>query len=194
MRVAITGSIGSGKSEMGKILKKLGYTVIDTDELAGQLLEKGQDVYGIVIEFFGDKITDEQGNIRRDLLADRIFAHPDEKEELENMIHPRIWEEVERIHQQHVSEKVVFTEVPLLFETNSQSRFDKSVVVIAEKNTAIERLMNERNFKHEQAERRWNTQMDIQEKMSLADDVIFNNSDINDFVIEINRYLIKLLK
>jgi len=194
MRVAITGSIGSGKSEMGRTLRKMGYTVIDSDILASDLLEKNQVVYGLVIELFGDKITDEQGNIRRDLLADRIFVHPDEKEKLENMMHPRIWEEVERIHQQHDSENIIFTEVPLLFETNSQNRFDKSVVVIAEKNIAIERLMKERNFKHEQAERRWNNQMDIQEKMGLADDVIFNNSDINDFVIEINRYLIKLLK
>jgi len=194
MRVAITGSIGSGKSEMGRILRNIGYTVIDSDVLAGDLLEKGQVVHGLVIELFGDKITDELGNIRRDLLADRIFVHPDEKEKLENMMHPRIWEEVERLHQQHVSEKVIFTEVPLLFETNSQSRFDKNVVVIAEKNIAIDRLMKERNFNYEQAERRWNTQMDIQEKMGLADDVIFNNSDINDFVIEINRYLNKLLK
>lgn len=194
MRVAITGSIGSGKSEMGRILRSRGYTVIDSDVLAGDLLEKGQVVYGLIIELFGDKITDEQGNIRRDFLADRIFVHPDEKEKLENMMHPRIWEEVERIHQQHASEEIIFTEVPLLFETNSQNRFDKSVVVIAEKNIAIERLMKERNFNYEQAERRWNTQMDIQEKMSLADDVIFNNSDINDFVIEINRYLNKLLK
>jgi len=194
MRVAITGSIGSGKSEMGRILRNIGYTVIDSDVLAGDLLEKGQVVHGLVIELFGDKITDELGNIRRDLLADRIFVHPDEKEKLENMMHPRIWEEVERLHQQHVSEKVIFTEVPLLFETNSQSRFDKSVVVIVEKNIAIDRLMKERNFNYEQAERRWNTQMDIQEKMGLADDVIFNNSDINDFVIEINRYLNKLLK
>ncbi len=194
MRVAITGSIGSGKSVMGRILRSMGYTVIDTDEIAGQLLEKGQAVYGMIIDLYGDKITDDQGNIRRDLLADRIFLHREEKEKLENMMHPRIWEEVEKVYQKHASEEIVFTEVPLLFETHSQSNFDKSVVVIAEKHIAIERLIKNRNFSYEQAERRWNNQMDIQDKINLADDVIFNNSDLSDFTIEIDRYLNKLLK
>jgi dephospho-CoA kinase len=192
MRIAITGSIGSGKSEVGKILFNLGYPVIDTDVLAAEVLQRGSIVYGLLVEEFGDEILDSQGNVSKPFLANLIFTNPHEKERIEAMMHPEIWRKVEMNCAKYQDDELVFVEVPLLFETNTQGLFDRTVVVLAEQEIAIERLMTYRKIDRDEAYRRWETQMDPAMKMELADDVIFNNTSMDELEICVKEYAKKL--
>jgi dephospho-CoA kinase len=192
MNIAITGSIGSGKSEMGRFLGLLGYPVIDTDKLAAEVLRRGSEVYSLLVEDYGDRILDEDGDIDRKTLADILFTDENEKSKIEGWMHPAIWGLLDERYLDYPEEKFIFVEVPLLFETNSQSRFDRSVLVLTDQEIAIERLMAYRNIDREEAYRRWRNQMDPELKKELADDILFNNGNLDDLRKQIESYMMKL--
>ena len=194
MRIAITGSIGSGKSEVGKILAKLGYPVIDTDVLAAEVLQRGSVVYEMLVKEYGEEILASDNSINKPFLANLIFTDSQAKDKVEGWMHPEIWRSVELICAQYQNNELVFVEVPLLFETNSQGLFDRSVVVLAKQDIALQRLIDYREIKHAEAYRRWAKQMDPALKMELADDVIFNNAGIDELEIRVQDYAKKLEK
>lgn len=192
MRIAITGSIGSGKSEVGKILAKLGYPVIDTDVLAAEVLQRGSVVYEMLVKEYGEEILASDKSINKPFLANLIFTDSHAKDKVEGLMHPEIWRSVELICAQYQNNELVFVEVPLLFETNSQGLFDRSVVVLAKQDIALQRLIDYRKIKRSEASRRWAQQMDPALKMELADDVIFNNTGIDELEILVKDYVKKL--
>lgn len=192
MRIAITGSIGSGKSEVGKILTKLGYPVIDTDVLAAEVLQRGSVVYEMLVKEYGEEILASDNSINKSFLANLIFTDSHAKDKVERLMHPEIWRSVELICAHYQNNELVFVEVPLLFETNSQRLFDRSVVVLAKPDIALQRLIDYREIKRSEAYRRWAQQMDPALKMELADDVIFNNASIDELEIRVKDYVKKL--
>ena len=192
MRIAITGSIGSGKSEVGKILTKLGYPVIDTDVLAAEVLQRGSVVYEMLVKEYGEEILASDNSISKSFLANLIFTDSHAKDKVERLMHPEIWRSVELICAHYQNNELVFVEVPLLFETNSQRLFDRSVVVLAKPDIALQRLIDYREIKRSEAYRRWAQQMDPALKMELADDVIFNNASIDELEIRVKDYVKKL--
>ena len=107
-------------------------------------------------------------------------------------MHPAIWVLVERLCANFEDEKLVFVEVPLLFETNSQGRFDRSLLAITDPEIALERLMKHRKIDRDEAFRRWKNQMDPALKMEMADDVLINNGSLDDLRILVQNYLLKL--
>src|SRR5687767_7842457 len=88
--VGLTGGIGMGKSTAARILAERGLPVIDTDELAGELVEPGQPALGEIRAAFGETVMDARGKLRRDELAKVVFADPAKRERLEGILHPRI--------------------------------------------------------------------------------------------------------
>ncbi|MGB7595513.1 MAG: dephospho-CoA kinase [Erysipelotrichaceae bacterium] len=192
MRIAITGSIGSGKSEVGKIFTSMGYIVIDTDRLAAEVLKRGTDVYGLLVEAYGVEILDPDGNIDKKYLANLIFTNEHEKKRVEAWMHPAIWQLADNLCAKFADEKFIFVEVPLLFETNSQGRFDRSLLIITDPEIALERLMKNRKIEREEAFRRWRNQMDPALKMEMADDVIVNNASLNELNVLLENYVMKL--
>ncbi|HAO62300.1 MAG TPA: dephospho-CoA kinase [Erysipelotrichaceae bacterium] len=194
MRIAITGSIGSGKSEAGKILKELGYTVIDTDALAHRTLTKDSDVYASIVKEYGNKAIGVDGNIDRRFLADLIFADPQEKKKVEGWMHPVIWRMVDEECEKHRREDLVFVEVPLLFETGSQTRFDRSILILTTQKTAVARLMRHRKISQAEARRRWKSQMDPKLKARFADEVIRNDESTVELKLNLLKMIEKLKK
>ena len=152
LKVAITGNIASGKSEVEKILISKGYPVFDTDKMAHEIL----------------------GNVDRKKLGDEVFRNPQKKKELEEYIHPKIKQMVKEIFEQNYD--IVFISVPLLFETDFYKLFDRIIFVACDDDIRLERLMKRNNFTEDEALIRMKAQLPQEEKILKSDYVIYNNS------------------
>lgn len=178
IKVAITGNIASGKTQVEKILSELGYFIVDTDKLGHQVLNDYKDE--IVSLFKNDDILGENGDISRIKLANIIFSNEEKKKNLEKISHLKIKEKLEEIFLLNADKKIVFVSVPLLFEANIQEMFDKIIFVMAPESVRLERLMKRNNFTKEQALIRINAQQEEEFKVKKSDFVINNNSDFEN--------------
>ncbi|MGZ4358732.1 MAG: dephospho-CoA kinase [Gaiellaceae bacterium] len=135
LAVAITGGIGAGKSELLRLFGAHGAATVSSDEIVHELLAKDEEVRRVLVERFGKQVMGAGGEVRRDLVADRVFANPDDLSFLEELLHPRVsaqylaWRDWLGTLPDPPS--VCATEVPLLFEAGSESHFDRVVVVTA---------------------------------------------------------------
>jgi dephospho-CoA kinase len=135
LAVAITGGIGAGKSELLRLFGEHGAATVSSDEIVHELLDKDEEVRRALVERFGEQVLDSAGGIRRDLVADRVFANPDDLSFLERLLHPRVsaqylaWREWLATLPEPPA--VCVTEVPLLYESGGDAHFDRVVVVTA---------------------------------------------------------------
>jgi dephospho-CoA kinase len=178
LSVALTGGIGSGKSLAGEIFAELGALVIDSDDLARQVIERGSPGYDEVVARFGDEILFE-GEIDRAQLAALIFEDPASRRDLEGIIHPRIREAAAALAARAGEGAIVINQIPLLFETNGANRFDLVVTVEADIEIRTERLLA-RGMKSYEITKRMAAQASQAERISIADFVIYNNGSRED--------------
>ena len=194
LKVAITGNIASGKSEVEKMLLNLGFKVADTDKINHFILMSD---YSAILEiknaFKDDDILDDGGAISREKLGRVVFSSLEKKLKLEEILHKRIFQKVEEFFQENDSKDVVFVSIPLLFETNQQDMFDKIIFVSADEDIRVERLMKRNNYSREYALNRMNSQGDELEKIKKSDFVIYNNSDFLKLKSQVKSVLEKLL-
>ncbi|WP_457640777.1 dephospho-CoA kinase [Persephonella sp.] len=178
IKVGLTGSIGTGKTTVGKIFSELGAYVIDADKIVHQILKR-KDIKERIKKEFGN-VFDENGEIDRKKLAGIVFKSNEKKKKLEKIIHPEvrkdIQKKIEEIYKKD-PEKIVIVEVPLLIETGSYKDYDIVIVVYAPRDLQIKRLLK-KGFSEEEALRRINAQMDVEKKVKYADIVIKNTEDI----------------
>lgn len=172
--IAITGSIGTGKSTVSNIIKSMGFNVIDCDKIVHRLYEQ-RDIILQVKELFPNVVINN--NINRKELGRIIFNDKLAKKKLEELIHPFVRKELEQ-----VKDKMVFVEVPLLFESKMEDIFDKVICVACDSRYQIRRIMERNAIDEESAKKIINNQMPLQEKMALSDYVIYNNEDINSLI------------
>ena len=182
MKIAITGTIGSGKTEASIYLRKKGYDVFDCDEVNKQLLEdKGYELlHNRFPECFNGTKLDKVK------LASIIFTNVDRKTELENIMHPLILDKL-----QEKIDDPLFAEVPLLFEAGWDKYFDEKLLIISNEDIALERLKN-RGISEFDAKRRINNQMSIKEKIKKASRIIYNNGSLDELYSAIDSYLKEL--
>lgn len=173
LSVALTGGIGSGKSLAGEIFAQLGALVIDSDELARQVVERGTPGFDEVIARFGDEIL-KDGEIDRAKLAALIFEDPIARLDLESIIHPRVREEAIRITSQAGNGRVVINQIPLLFETKGASRFDLVITIEATQENRTSRLLG-RGMKSYEIAKRIAAQASEEDRISIANFVIRND-------------------
>ena len=187
LKVAITGNISAGKSVAEKILRDKGFYVFDTDIIAHDVLEKSEDVKKA---FSGhDILTDSK--IDRKKLAKVVFNNKDELNKLENIIHPLVKQELEKIFSRDY--KIVFISVPQLFESGFNILFDKIILVTSDEKLRLERLMRRNNLSEEEAQIRIKSQIPQEEKISRSDFVVENNSSIDFLEEQIDKILNTLL-
>ena len=177
MIIGLTGGIGSGKSAAGNEFSKLGITVIDADLVAKEAALKNSTAYKNIVDHFGNDILDDFENIDRKKLRDIIFSKPSQKEILESFLHPVI---TENITNQILSSKSDYTiiMVPLIFETNSMNQYQRILVVDCDEELQISRATKRDNSNKEDIQKILNSQASREERLSIADEVILNNSSI----------------
>ena len=189
MRIAITGSMGSGKSTVAQLIREMGYHVKDADQIAKEHLES-DCVKSALLKRYGQRILTCDNTIDKAYLASRIFNYPAEKRQLEDLIYPFVYAELTA----RSDEKIVFSEVPLLFESNGEHYFDEIWVVVSDEVTMFERLKKNRNYTDEMIQERLQHQMSQHDKILAADVIIENNSDTHNLKKQIETQLERILK
>ena len=192
--IALTGSIGSGKSTLVNFLALYGYKSICADTISHQMLEKHS---AEVIEAFGEGITNKNGVIERKKLGAIIFASPKEREKLESILHQYIYQE-KHAQAKELEKKGVwyFLDIPLFFEVGGKEAYPvaRSLVVYTPVKEAIERVVQRDNLTLEEAKMRLEAQMSIEEKCRLADDIIGNDGTLRALQQRIESYINSLPK
>lgn len=195
--VGITGGIASGKSTVTKHLKDLGYEVIDFDKISKEVLEN-RFVIREVSMTFGDYILDGD-KVNRSRLAKVIFNDRYARQRLNEIMHPRIYMKATREIKKLHNEKIIFLDIPLLFESkNSYPKFYSQIneiwVVSSNKNIQISRLMLRDQINLDEAEGKIDSQLKLQLKEKLADTIIYNNGDLENLYSQVDDQLKNLLE
>jgi len=193
IKIAITGNIAAGKSVVERILADLNYPVVDTDKIVHYLFKNSQDLNIQLRESFAgyDIYTDDL--IDRRKLAKVVFSDKKLLRRLEANTHPFIIEEVLKFFERNANANFCFVSVPLLYEVNWTYLFDKVIMVAANDEIRMQRLMLRRNLTKEEALKRMNAQIPQEEKIKFADFVIYNNTNYIDLNRQINDVLCHLV-
>lgn len=186
LRVGLTGGIGSGKSTVAALFVRHGAPVIDTDEIAHELLAPGQVAYVEIVTAFGREILDANGNINRAQLRQRVFAEPAERKRLEAILHPRIRAETAR-RLAGLRAPYCLVVVPLLIEAGFTDLVDRVLIVDADDTLRIQRTKARSGLGEAEIRRIMASQVGRQERLQKADDIITNNSDLAHLEREVAR-------
>ena len=178
--IGITGGVGMGKSTAAKLLREQGVPVVDSDDLARDVVAVGEPALAEVSEIFGAEFLDAQGQLDRGKLAAHIFGNDAERKKLEAIIHPRVREcwllQMESWRAENVPLGVVV--IPLLFEVGAEGEFDSVICVACTGNTQRERL-RARGWDDVQIAARIAAQMEVAEKIERADQVVWTEGDVS---------------
>jgi dephospho-CoA kinase len=178
LKVALTGGIGSGKSTVAEFLDELGAYVIDSDQLARDVVERGTPGYEAVLATFGDGILTD-GEIDRAKLAEIVFKDATARAALESIIHPFVRDSAEKMVKSLPSDAVVINQIPLLVETDGAKRFDFVITVSADEDVRRRRLI-ERGMKDYEVTKRLAAQVNDAAREAIAHSVIRNNGSIDE--------------
>jgi dephospho-CoA kinase len=186
----LTGGLGMGKSTTAQFLHERGAQIVDTDELARQLVQPGQPVLSEIQTVFGKNIVAPNGELRRDELARIVFADAAARKKLETILHPRIQErwfaQVETWRGENRALAVVV--IPLLFETQAESHFDKIICVACSIENQRQRLLA-RGWTPEQIEQRMAAQWPVEQKIARSDFVIWTDGALDTHTRQLDRIL-----
>ena len=195
MIIGLTGGIGSGKSAAGIEFEKLGITVIDADEIAQKASLKNSKAYKEIVEYFGASILDNSQNIDRRKLRNIVFNDDEQKKKLEQILHPAIREDISFAISNSKSPYTIIM-VPLIYETNSKDNYDRILVIDCDEDIQISRAVSRDGASEEDIKKIINSQATKKERLSIADDVISNNSSIeklSEKVLHLHKNYLELI-
>jgi dephospho-CoA kinase len=189
----LTGGVGMGKSTAAGFLQASGVKVVDTDELARQLVAPGQPALAEIESVFGKNLIAADGQLRREELARIIFADHDARLKLEAILHPRIREgwlaKIETWRKEgHPLACVV---IPLLFETQAEAHFKKIICVACSPASQRQRLLG-RGWTSAQVEQRIAAQLPVEQKIARAHFVVWTDGDLDSHAQQLGRILPQL--
>ena len=189
--MGLTGGVGMGKSAAADLLRSRGVPVVDTDDLARQVVEPGQPALAEVQQAFGPEMVGLDGRLLREELARHVFADPAARKRLEAILHPRIrilWRtQVEAWGKEGRPLAVVV--IPLLFETAAEKEFDLTVCIACTTATQQQRLLA-RGWSPKEIEQRVRAQWPIERKIARADYVVWTEAGLDLLAAQWDRVLL----
>lgn len=174
MVLGITGGIGSGKSNIAKIFKSLGWSLFNADNVAKEILES-HEIRPSISDLFGEEIIID-GKVDRAGIAKQVFSNEKKLESLNAIIHPRVFDAFEKFKADSFNELII-KEAAILFETGSYTQNDCNLLVTSPESLRIERVMKRDNVSRADVEARVAKQWPDEKKIPLADFVIENDSN-----------------
>ena len=181
--VGLTGGVASGKTAVSRVLREEGAYIIDADQIARELVQPHKPAWNELVRAFGKEILQEDGSIHRRKLADKVFTDPEQKKALNQILHPRIKEEMDRRTKeigQKDPEAIVVIDAPLLVELGVYRKVDQLIVITSTQMQQMERLKERDGRSPEEALRLFSSQMPVEEKVKLADFVIRNEGSLEE--------------
>ncbi len=198
LKIGLTGGIGSGKTTVSDLFKKQNVNIIDTDIIARKLVNDNHEVLKEVSDTFGQDILHLDGTLNRKKLAAIIFNVKESKQQLENILHPKIQNQVLRQLQkpeiQQSPHGYVIIVIPLLIEANYENIIDRILVVTADEKERISRVQKRDKRSSSEIYAIINSQANDQNRHKSADDIIDNNNDIRDLDSQVEILHRKYLK
>lgn len=182
-KIAVTGGLSCGKTSFCRLLKELGAYVLSADEIVHQLLSNDALVIQKVVALLGpDILVNKQ--IDRSRVARKVFQNYKLLNNLEEIVHPAVYEQIEKQYQlqkENSSPPTLFVaEIPLLFETNGEKSYDYTVAIVADIEVCLERFRQQTGRDQQAFNLRASRQWPMMEKATKADYVIMNNTTIHD--------------
>ena len=185
LTIALTGGIGSGKTAVGEILANFGAVVIDSDQLARQVVERGTAGFDQIVAQFGDEIL-KNGDLDRTALASLIFTDPKKRLELEQITHPLIRQEFAKIIKSLPEDAIVVNQIPLFVESKHDYKFDFIVSVSTSEEIRVARLLK-RGLTKDQITKRMQAQATDSEREVIADLIIKNEKSEEELFTQVEK-------
>lgn len=191
LKIGLTGGIGSGKSTVSTIIENKGIPVVDADLVARDVLYIYPEILQQVREIFGEKFTNEQGELKRREFGNFIFKYKDKRVAYEKIIMPFIIKETfNRIHNiEQQGNKMCVLDAPTLIEQGLYKDMDFNILVWVDKNTQMSRVMERDNLDKQQVMNRIASQISMEHKSKLVDFIIDNSKDLNNTKLQIDEIL-----
>ena len=183
--VALTGGIGSGKSTVGELFQQLGAVVVDSDQLAREVVERGSLGFEQIVTLFGDEIL-KNGEINRSLLAEIIFKDSAKRKNLEQITHPLIRKAFADIVAKSDQRAIVINQIPLLAESKYEYNFDHVITVSTSEDKRIARLLS-KGYTQEQIQNRMKSQVSDSDREKIADSIIQNNESEKELMPQVEK-------
>lgn len=186
--LAVTGGIASGKSTADSYFKEQGLQIIDSDEIAHNLLEKDTEVTKRIAQSFGKECLLSNGGVNRKRLGKIVFNDSEKLTLLNQITHPAILAEIEK-KKAVIKSGVCIVDVPLLFESNQQKYYDASLLIYVPEKVQLERLMRRNKLSKEDAMARIKSQMSTSKKLKLATYSVANTGTIEVLQDKLSKIL-----
>jgi dephospho-CoA kinase len=186
LRIGLTGGIGSGKSTVSALLAAHGAVVVDADRIAREVVEPGTPGLAAVVEAFGPAVLTPDGALDRPALAAVVFADPEARRRLDAIVHPLVRARGRALEAAAPSGSVVVHDVPLLVETGQASSYDLVLVVLADEETRVARLV-QRGLAAEDARARIAVQATDEQRRAAADVVLDNSGTPEQLAAQVDR-------
>jgi dephospho-CoA kinase len=177
LRIGLTGGIGSGKSTVAELFARRAVPIIDADVIARRLTAPGQPAHQPIIERFGRSILGDDLAIDRRKLRLRVFANAAERKQLEAILHPLVRQTIQD-EVQHLAAAYCVISVPLLIEANLTDMVDRVLVVDADEQQQIQRVMARNGMTETEVRQILSSQLSRDERLRHADDRIVNDADL----------------
>ncbi len=191
LKIGLTGGIGSGKTAVSDTFKNLGAPIIDTDIIAHELIDNDPEVLQQITDTFGRDIFNSDGKLNRKKLAKIIFNDKENKQLLENILHPKIKDcvlsQLQDLVSRHSPPEYAVIVVPLLIEANYKNLFDRILVITADEQKRIERVQQRDNRSVSEIRSIITHQISDKKRLKEAKDIIENNSNIKNMESQVEQ-------
>ena len=193
--VGLTGGIGSGKSEVSRLLRTHGAVVVDADAIAREVVDVGTPGLAAIVEAFGADVLQPDGRLDRAALGRRVFSDPEALARLNAITHPLIAARTTELFRRAVEAgtEVLVHDVALLVENGLTRNYDAIVVVAATPATQLDRLVRQRGMSEDEARARIAAQASLEDKLAVATHVIRNDGPIEELAPQVERVWSSLL-
>ena len=193
--IGLTGGMGSGKSLAASFFQELGAFIIDSDVICRKLVEPGQPALQEIVESFGRDIIDITGNLNRQKLGQLVFCDHEKKDMLEKILHPKVFAREQTIYKtiyKNNPKALVIVDAALLIESGNYMKMDKVIVINANEETRIKRILSLGKWNYAEVVARLNNQMSNVDRINYADFVLENSHEKANLKEQVIRLHTKL--